>query len=359
MQSSGPSRKFAGAATLLFAFALAGCSHVPDAVNPVAWYRDVAGTSKNDEQGESGRNLQNLEAGSTQPYPNLADVPAVPDRATGAIDREKLQQNLVADRQHAQYTNDQLQAGIRVAGSAPPPPPALAAAPNAPPSVASAGPGSAPALRTPGNPVAPPTSLRKTEEPPLESTLATPTVRSAPAGETPAPPPPAAIVTRSAPPPTPAMPPAPTGNLAALAAKAPPPVTASPPPASAAPVLQRPSLAARNPATANSAISVSVGDFTFATGSAAMSAAHRGALSEIAGLYKQAGGKLRVIGHAEKVGGDDPVQQRIAMLDLALDRANAVANALVEMGVPANEITVEAAPTRGNEIPRAEVFMLY
>ena len=45
---------------------------------------------------------------------------------------------------------------------------------------------------------------------------------------------------------------------------------------------------------------------------------------------------------------------------VALDRANAVAQALVVLGVPANAIAVEAAPTHGgSELPRAEVFMEY
>jgi len=58
--------------------------------------------------------------------------------------------------------------------------------------------------------------------------------------------------------------------------------------------------------------------------------------------------------------GSDPVQQQVSSLDLALDRANAVAQALAQMGVPANQISVEAAPTRGgNDVARAEVFMEY
>jgi outer membrane protein OmpA-like peptidoglycan-associated protein len=67
-----------------------------------------------------------------------------------------------------------------------------------------------------------------------------------------------------------------------------------------------------------------------------------------------------VVGHAEEKAGGDPVQQQVASLDLALDRANAVAQALVVLGVPANAIAVEAAPTHGgSELPRAEVFMEY
>src|SRR5579885_3469734 len=107
--------------------ALAGCS-VPDALNPVSWYRDLSGVSKNDALDNTPKNKQNLEAGSKEPYPNLADVPDAPSNALSTIDRDKLQQSLVADRENAKYSADALRAGTAASGIVPsPPPPAPAA----------------------------------------------------------------------------------------------------------------------------------------------------------------------------------------------------------------------------------------
>ncbi len=147
---------------------IGGCSSVPDAVNPVAWYRNVTGADKNDALDQDQSNQQNLEAGGSAPYPNLASVPDAPDTALATVDRDKLQKSLVADRENAKYTADQLHAGMAVPGTAPPPVAAPSrrespSAPGAPPSAA------------------PPPAV------PEESSLVSPKVRSVPQGETPAP----------------------------------------------------------------------------------------------------------------------------------------------------------------------------
>ena len=108
---------------------LTGCSYVPNAVNPVSWYRGLTGASKNDELG-AGDNQQNLNEGSNEPYPNLANVPAAPDTQISGVDRDKLVDSLIADRQNAQYSADNLKAG-EVASTVAPPvqPPGAATAP--------------------------------------------------------------------------------------------------------------------------------------------------------------------------------------------------------------------------------------
>jgi len=65
-----------------------------------------------------------------EPYPNLADVPGRPARPP-AIDRDKIAQSLVADRENAQYTEDVL----RRAPDAPLPTASASPAPTAVPSV--------------------------------------------------------------------------------------------------------------------------------------------------------------------------------------------------------------------------------
>lgn len=372
-------RVLGGAAIAAVILPLAGCSHVPDAVNPIAWYRDVAGTSKADAEDANQRNQQNLEAGGKQPYPNLATVPNVPNGATSTIDREKLVKGLIADRTNAKYNNEQLQAGSQLASIAPPPPPLKLAPPSASPTAAANAPTNAATATTTAAPStsnpqpaasAPAATPAKSttkgdahEAPPEESTLTSPTIQNVPTGQAPPAPPPPANVARTTPPPaptvaaeTPSSPPPSTGAVAPLAAPVNPTTSSAPAGVRAG---GQPSLAMRTPATAANPVSVSVGDIAFAEGSSDLAETQRSALAEIAGLYKQTGGEVRIVGHAEPGHSSDAIRQRIAGLDLALDRANAVAQALTRMGVPPRDIRVEAAPASASERPRAEVFMQY
>lgn len=337
-------RIWVGASIAAVALPLAGCSHVPDAVNPVAWYRDVSGTSHDDAQDVNQPNQQNLEAGSKQPYPNLATVPSAPTTATGTVDRDKLVQSLVADRANAKYNNEQLQAGSQLASIASPPPPAKLN-PRGTSATAALNPPSSPA-----KPAASTSTARSPQPLPAESTLASPTIPSTPRGQIPPPPPPPPDVARTSPPPVPTV---------ASVAPSKPPTAPQLTPLPGVRAGGQPALAVRTPAKAQNPISVSVGDVAFAPGSSDLAETQRSALAEIAGLYKQTGGDIRIVGHSEPGHSNDAIRQRIAGLDLALDRANAVAQALTKMGVPANNIRVEAAPASTQEQPRAEVFMEY
>ncbi len=326
-----------------------GCSSVPDAVNPISWYRDVTGASKNDELGK-GQNEQNLKEGSNEPYPNLGSVPDAPENALSAIDRDKLVDSLIADRNNAKYADDDLRAGRPSTAAPPPPPPAppsppVAAVPAPPASPAPAARPLAPeAPQPPAPPAAPPAPhrvpARGSESPPAESSLQTPTVSSLPQGETvtPAPPPP------EIPPP----------NAVANAASA-----------GAAAHLKPPSARGKEPVPAASAadvtshgaaVSYHVADLSFAPGSALLSDKLRDTVATIVKLHKENGGTIRIVGHGEAVGANAATTG----LKLALDRAQAVAVALSESGVPAKEISVEAAPVAasgGRDVPRAEVYL--
>src|SRR5215469_9452394 len=173
-------RIWVGAAIATVALPLVGCSHVPDAVNPAAWYRDATG--QNNPQDVNQSNQQNLEAGSKQPYPNLATVPNAPTQATSTIDRDKLVQGLVADRTNAKYNNEKLQAGSQLASIAPPPPPALN--PPGKSTTAASNPPSSPATQAPS---ASASTARGQQPPPAESTLTSPTIPSTPQGQIPPP----------------------------------------------------------------------------------------------------------------------------------------------------------------------------
>jgi outer membrane protein OmpA-like peptidoglycan-associated protein len=359
-------------AATLFA-GLAGCSSVPNAVNPVSWFRDLTGASKNDDLGK-GDNDQNLQEGGSEPYPNLASVPPAPDTALSTVDRDKLVNSLVADRNHAQYSDEDLQPG-RTAGTTPPPPPPPTGATASASPAATSGPSAASVSSTPPSsalvPAAPPTAAaqpapapqpaqqvppatiasntppsapvtptrqrvppRGSEAPPAESSLSTPSVPSLPQGETarPAPPPPSLPRLASAPPPP-----------QATRVSPPPPQTVS------VPANSGPLAASRAPS-----VSYRIADVSFGPGSALVSGALRGTIAEIVKLHADSGGRIRIVGFGEASGGN-----AMDGLTLALDRAQAVAIALTDSGVAAKDISVEAAPVPargGTDIPRAEVY---
>lgn len=360
-------------ATLLV---LSGCSSVPDAVNPISWYRGITGASKNDDLGKD-QNQQNLQEGSNEPYPNLGNVPQAPETALSGIDRDKLVNSLIADRNNAQYSNEDLHPG-RAAVTAPPPapptpaappaaapatprtPPASAAVPSPPPPTvqAQAAPPSAPvASATPrgtsaqspppqGAPKRPP--AHGSEAPPAESSLTSPKVKSVPEGEAVTPPPPPPQIS-------------PPQNIAPQNSK-----VAAPPPPATVPGLKAPNVPAREtsapPSTPNTAtsrrpaISYRVADVAFTRGSALLSDKLRDTIAAIVKLHNDNGGMIRIVGHGEAAGSNTAV----AGLTLALDRAQAVAIALTDAGVAAKDISVEAAPVAargGSDVPRAEVYL--
>lgn len=388
---------------------VSGCSKVPDAVNPVSWYRDVTGISKNDDLGK-GENEQNLAAGSNEPFPNLGSVPNPPDTQLSGVDRDKLVKSLVADRNNAQYSADNLRAGD-VASTVPPPAPPAPKAPSTsatPPATSSATLSSAPAAPTP--PPAPASSAPQRATPPLVPPIApaSPSV-TASAAPPPAAPtsPPASLPPRAPLPPsaalTPPTPPSSAGSTllgnntqqrkppvrgseappaesslqspsipnvpqGETATPAPPPprqvANAAPPPSTRAPTLRPPTAQqATAPATAPATaathrpgISYRVADISFAPGSAYLSGSLRGTVAEIVKMHNTEGGTIRVVGFGEANGKDAAV----AGLTLALDRAQAVAVALTDSGVAAKDISVEAAPVPakgGADAPRAEIYL--
>lgn len=75
-------------------------------------------------------------------------------------------------------------------------------------------------------------------------------------------------------------------------------------------------------------------------------------------LYQESGGTLRVVGYGRRGYGPDAAQQELQSFSRAIDRANAVAQALTKLGVPANSIVVQAAPIGdGLGEDRAEILL--
>jgi outer membrane protein OmpA-like peptidoglycan-associated protein len=308
---------------------LSACS-VPDWADPVAWYRDVSGASKDDPKPDA-RNTQNLQKGGDEDYPNLASVPPPPTNALSAADREKLRNSLAADRANAKYVegNDQYVATPPQAVPSPPrnapEPPAGAAAPPVeatavpPPPAAAAASQAAPRRGQP-------------QAPPQESSLSAPSVRSLPQGETP----------RPAPPP-------PTGSPADAQQPA-PQQTATLPPPYVPPAQPSPDPAtdpafARGGAALPSGAGAMLGAVLFTGNSARLSPEMLAQVREAAALRQQSGGgTVRVTGYSVPQGEQDTMAPQLASFNLALDRARAVAAALTQNGVPARAVEISAAP---------------
>jgi outer membrane protein OmpA-like peptidoglycan-associated protein len=94
-----------------------------------------------------------------------------------------------------------------------------------------------------------------------------------------------------------------------------------------------------------SAASFEVATLAFGEGTSDLSAAERARLKEVATLYRQSGGNVRVFGRSSSPRLDvDPSGNQEANRSLALQRADTVAAELVRLGVPARKIYSGAAP---------------
>jgi outer membrane protein OmpA-like peptidoglycan-associated protein len=178
----------------------------------------------------------------------------------------------------------------------------------------------------------------------------TPQVRGTPEGEGAHAPPPAppGVPQRSQP--APGQPS--TGRQLALVLPPAAPGTASSQPA----VMRAPSTGRR----AN--VVLQAAEIMFAGGNTNLGEQDNRNLAEVAKLAQNAGAHLRVIGYMRSASAGDAAERELQAFNAALDRANAVAQALIKLGVAANRITVQAAPelaSTGSDAARAEVFLEY
>jgi outer membrane protein OmpA-like peptidoglycan-associated protein len=296
---------------------LAACSAVPDAVNPVEWYRSATSIF-DDEQVQEERAAEKAARettqlpGSGQDYPNLSTVPDRP-QPTPSAERGKVAQGLAADRENARYAESDPQR------AAPPPAPGL-------------------------NPVAAPAGR-------VSSTPLAPTPAPAPAAE--------------APPPTPTPTPAPEQapqpaqrSVSQSAVPLPPPAYQSSPVQAQTPPVQAPTAPMPVPASPQAASPGSPLGMTqtamvyFANNSAAIDADDRRALNTLAQSAKETGGSLRIVGFASS--GSASAAAQIANFRIASQRAETVAQELARMGVPRARMTISSATAAGGGDPALE-----
>jgi hypothetical protein len=163
----------------------------------------------------------------------------------------------------------------------------------------------------------------------MDSSLAVPQVRSRPEPEAVRPPLPSPSLGRTASPAPAAE--TPPDALASVAPAPPPPVPALMQTAPPAVVIEPPTR--RAPAATTVA--------TLGIASGAM-APDRAEINRIAALYRDKPGTVRVLAYAAApTGGGDP----LAGYHAALGRAQQIAKALADAGIPANKIQTEAAPS--------------
>lgn len=190
----------------------------------------------------------------------------------------------------------------------------------------------------------------------MESGLEVPKVRSVPNPEQvqSSPPPPYPVppqTAANASPATPHLPsppaPAPMPEAIGSTAYQPPP-----PPPVLAPLANS---GKGNPKAPAPAVGTSVAEVKFAADSSTLSDEGRQILEKVVPLYQQNPGRVRIVGYA---GAGSGAAEQLNSFRAALDRAQAVATALTEAGIPADKIAVEAAPAGADVVEsRAEVLL--
>lgn len=118
-------------------------------------------------------------------------------------------------------------------------------------------------------------------------------------------------------------------------------------------------------------VSTHISTVTFPTGSSRLTAADRRALDDVINLREQYNGAIRVIGHASSRTQDlDPLRHKLVNFRISLNRANAVAAALITRGLPADRLFVgavsdnepvyyEVMPAGESGNQRAEIYLDY
>jgi len=367
------------------ALSTGACSSVPDAVNPVEWYKGtkdwVSGEEKPEEADKSAAKPM---PGADKTFPQLTSVPKRPQQSTAA-ERKKMANRLIADRDAARYSDEQFrrQDSSVSAGALPMPSsaaPVSSPAPNvadvasvrvAPRPLATQKPIAPPALAPrpstatvvpaiPNQPIAviPNQASASVGLPRAPQVTLTPAIQMTP---------PLPLVIVGSAPPVPALDPAiPTDNL-----QRPPAVNPSGGGSSfgqPAPLAQRSGgffeadqFAPRFPnevglpqrstiespsfVTAQSLepSSPPAAVILFADGSARVGGGDRRVIRQIYNDFWFRGGRIHIIGHASsRTRNLDQASHQLANFSISYDRARAVASILERLGVPPEFLVVTA-----------------
>jgi outer membrane protein OmpA-like peptidoglycan-associated protein len=297
---------------LVFVFTLAICNFFDDVVDAISG--DEPTTQTASDEGVRDRGDRAREAAGDSDTPSLTTVPNRP-QTTAPTNRERVVEGLISDRENARYTDEaiRLQGSTRV-------PAATQSASRAvtPPPAAVTAPVTAPASATPA--IIPPPQ---------------PPVIPAPRATVPAAP---AITARPSLPPAPAIQPV----------IQPRPVAPGTQMASA----QRPSVVVDTsaiggggyvPASARVGRETQVATIQFNRSSANLSSRDRQIIAAVASAQRSDDTNVLIVGHASSRTQQLPkARHEVVNFQVSFKRANAVAQALIQSGVPSNRVTVEA-----------------
>lgn len=334
-----------------------GCSSVPDSVNPVKWYESTVDLfSDDDPEADKAAASAQPAPGADREFPNLGTVPERPTVSSRA-EREQVAEGLVADREKRRYAPSVETQGAPAnvlsdqtasAPAAEAPKPQMAPAPAPVPAL--------PVARTPVSPARPSAAAPSTQQQPgpAPQTMA---AAAPPKPQIPMKPPasPAAAATEVAPrmtqpvPPANAMMPS-TGSSYETVVVSSSGVdvgetgAAATAPSKAAPAA-RPQFAAAPPPVGSAAASgaLRVATIQFAAGSATLDSRDRSILRQVVALQRERGGILRVVGHASaRTANMEPVRHKMVNYEVSADRAQSIAQTLLQLGAPTDRVMVVA-----------------
>ncbi|MEK9679684.1 MAG: OmpA family protein [Rhodospirillaceae bacterium] len=331
------------------ALLLAGCSSVPDAANPVEWYKSVKesisgdDTEKADDAGEKPANelvadRDKPAPGANEEFPKLSSVPQRP-ATSSAAERERIREGLVADQESARRYSDEV---IQRQGEASNPLP-----PSSP----------APAPQTAVKPPEPAPMPAPKPEPIKQEMAKTPAAQPMPAPPQVTPPPPPQSTgseqqsnfkepaVQMA-----AISPAPAGQQGTVVisgsgvqtVESAAAIQGNAPAVSGTSLPGVRSLSEFNPNGVRG--SYQVATIIFAKGSSKLAARDRRILRQVVGQHKKVGGTIRVVGHAShRTRNLEPVRHKMVNFEVSSERADIVAKELVKLGTPAGSLFVGAA----------------
>lgn len=305
---------------------------VAEAVNPVNWFEEE------EEESVEPKPIP----GEDAPYPNLGTVPEAP--AVPEIKREyaELRDGLLADKSNARYSDEIIRKQAPPSRRRPVPAGAAVsdadlptAAPPEPPTVSQQVADASPAPLPP----APQPTANSAEA--VAAQLATSAAQGQSGGQNlpPNPVPPSEAANR-APAPVPLSAPQPRP----LTASQPAAIAAAQPPPSAADLARNAGTGSATVETASPAGQTKlIATIYFPDGGARLSSRDLDVLNQVGQIYGRGGQAIRVIGHSSTdKGASGQVRGALLNYKVSLDRATAVAQALMKEGVSQSEIQVDA-----------------
>ncbi|HXM00425.1 MAG TPA: OmpA family protein [Rhizomicrobium sp.] len=174
------------ATVVVIAGGAAGCSSMPDWVDPTTWGGGNTETSgqQMDQQTPADQTAANA------PTPDLSTIPDKPAAPSTSDEQKQVADSLQADRSHNQYSADALRGGTEAAAAPPPatpPPEATDVAPTAGPNASAATAPAPPPAAAPAPEPAPATQTASTDNGAIDATGAPGPDETAPAAASPVP----------------------------------------------------------------------------------------------------------------------------------------------------------------------------